>query len=56
MDLYHIWRDLQENEKKTQDAKRMFLNILNNIFGIAHADALQRIKIDVDRIFYNDKE
>ncbi|CAG9793804.1 unnamed protein product [Diatraea saccharalis] len=53
--LYQIWRDLQKNSKKTQDVfkqrRQEFLSNLNNLFDIAHVDALQLIKINEDRVF-----
>lgn len=53
--LYQVWRDLQKNAKKTQEVfeqrRQEFLSNLDNLFDIAHADALQLIKINEDRIF-----
>lgn len=53
--LYQVWRDLQKNAKKTQEAfkqrREEFLSNLNNLFDIAHADALQLININEDRVF-----
>lgn len=55
VDLYQVWRELQKNCKKTQDVyKRREENFqidLDNLFDIAHADALTRIKIEEDKIF-----
>lgn len=55
MNLYNVWRDLQKNSKKNKDVfkqrENQFKNNLDNIFDIAHADALQIIKIEEDRIF-----
>lgn len=55
VDLYQVWRELQKNCKKIQDVHRRreenFRLELDNLFDIAHADALERIKIEVDKIF-----
>lgn len=55
VDLYHVWRELQKNCKKTQDVykhrEEKFQKDLDNLFDIAHAEALQRIKIEEDKIF-----
>lgn len=53
--LYQVWRELQKNATKTQEVfeqrRQEFLAELNNLFDIAHADALQLIKINEDKIF-----
>lgn len=53
--LYQVWRDLQKNANKTKDVfeqrRQEFVTNLDNLFDIAHADALQLIKIAEDRIF-----
>lgn len=53
--LYQVWRNLQKNAKKVQDVfvqrRQEFVVNLNNLFDIAHADVLQLIKINEDRIF-----
>ena len=53
--LYQVWRDLQKNSNKTQEVfeqrRQEFVRNLDYLFDIAHADALQLIKIDEDRIF-----
>lgn len=55
VNLYQVWRDLQKNAKKSQEVfeqrRREFLSELNNLFDIAHADALKLIKINEDRVF-----
>lgn len=55
VNLYQVWRDLQKNAQKTQDVfkqrRQEFVNDLDNLFDIAHVDALQLIKINEDRIF-----
>lgn len=55
VDLHHAWRELQKNsKKKTLVYKRReedFQNNLNNLFDIAHVDALERMKIEEDKIF-----
>lgn len=53
--IYQVWRELQKNCKKTQDIYKRreedFERDLDNLFDIAHADALERMKIEEDRIF-----
>lgn len=55
VDLYQVWRELQKNCKKPQDVYKRreedFQMNLDNLFDIAHADALERIKIEEDRVF-----
>lgn len=55
VDLHHAWRELQKNSKKIQDIYKRreedFKNNLDNLFDIAHADALERMKIEEDKIF-----
>lgn len=55
MDLYEVWRQLQKNCKKTQDIYKRreedFQNDLDNLFDIAHANALEMMKIEEDKIF-----
>lgn len=55
VDLYHIWRELQKNCKKTQVTFRSrennFKIDLDNLFDIAHADALERMKIEEYKLF-----
>lgn len=55
LNLYQIWRDLQKNAKKTQDVfkqrRQEFVTNLDNLFDIAHADALNLIKINEDKFF-----
>lgn len=55
MDLYHVWRDLQKNAKKIRHVFKQreydFKNTLDNLFDIAHAEALKKIKIEEDRLF-----
>lgn len=55
VNLYQVWRELQKNAKKTQEVfeqrRQEFVSNLNNLFDIAHADALQLIKINEDKIF-----
>ena len=51
-DIYHVWRELQFNCKKTQVAFRSrgnnFEIDLDNLFDIALADALERLKMEED--------
>lgn len=55
VDLYQVWRGLQKNANKTQNVfkqrQQAFTDNLDNLFDIAHADALQLIKIEGDKIF-----
>lgn len=55
VDLHHAWRELQKNSKKTQDIykhrEKDFQNNLDNLFDIAHANALEWMKIEEDKIF-----
>lgn len=57
--LYKVWRNLQKDANKTQDVfeqrRQEFINI-NNLFDIAHADALQLIKINEDKILQKQRE
>lgn len=53
--LYELWKDLQKNSKKTQDIfkrrEEEFQSDLDNLFDLAHADALAKIKIEEDKMF-----
>lgn len=55
VDLYHVWRELQKNCKKTQvtfkNRENIFVKELDNLFDIAHADAFDRMKIEEDKEF-----
>lgn len=55
VDLHHTWRELQKNSKKSNDIYKRreedFQISLDNLFDIAHADALQLMKIEEDKIF-----
>lgn len=55
VDLYKVWKNLQKNANKTQEVfelrRQEFVKNLNNLFDIAHADAMQLIKINEDKIF-----
>lgn len=55
VELYHVWRDLQKNCKKTpiiyRTREKDFEGQLDNLFDIAHANALENIKIDEDKTF-----
>lgn len=53
--LYQVWRELRKNCKKTQNIYKrreddFHLN-MDNLFDIAHADALERVKEEEDKIF-----
>ncbi|GBM39811.1 hypothetical protein AVEN_45775-1 [Araneus ventricosus] len=54
VNVYHVWRDLQKISKKLQDVfnrrQQESVNNLDNLFDIAHADALQLMKIEEDRM------
>lgn len=53
--MYESWRNLQKNAKITGEIYRKkeneFIVILDSLFDIAHSDALNIIKIDVDKEF-----
>ncbi|GBO18193.1 hypothetical protein AVEN_2197-1 [Araneus ventricosus] len=53
--VYQVWRDLQKNAKKLQDVfkrrQQEFISNLDNLFDIAHSDALQLMKTEEDRMF-----
>lgn len=53
--LYQVWRNLQKNANKTQEVfeqrRQEFVTNINNLFDIAHANALHLIKINEDRVF-----
>ncbi|CAH0560540.1 unnamed protein product [Brassicogethes aeneus] len=53
--LYQVWRDLQKNCKKPQEVyikrEQDFQNELDNLFDVAHAEALNKIEIEEDRLF-----
>ena len=55
MDLYHIWRELQKNSTNSQDIHRRrsekFQVDFDYLFDIAHADDLERMKIEEDKMF-----
>lgn len=55
VDLYHDWKQLVKNCKKTgeiyKSRENCFKNSLDNLFDIAHADALENIRIEEDRTF-----
>ncbi|GBN72951.1 hypothetical protein AVEN_210862-1 [Araneus ventricosus] len=52
VNVYQVWRDLQKNAKKLQDVfKRRQQEFVSNLFDVVHADALQLMKIEEDRMF-----
>lgn len=55
MKVYSYWRNLQKNaHRKSETQKenvRKFISDLNNLFDIAHANALEIIKTEEDRKF-----
>ncbi|GBO04693.1 hypothetical protein AVEN_19393-1 [Araneus ventricosus] len=54
VNVYQVWRDLQKNAKKLKGVFKQRQELesnLDNLFDIAHADALQLMKIEHDRMF-----
>ena len=55
VDLHHVWWVLQKNSTKSRDIHRRrsekFQTDLDNLFDIAHADAIERMKIEEDKMF-----
>lgn len=54
IDLYEEWRLLQitlEDTVKHKQSEELFTDKFDNLFDIAHADALKFISIDVDKQF-----
>ena len=55
VDLHHVWRELQKNSTKSQDIhsrrSEKFQMDLDNLFDISHVDALERMKIEEDKMF-----
>ncbi|GBN65400.1 hypothetical protein AVEN_81554-1 [Araneus ventricosus] len=55
VNVYQFWRDLTKNAKKLQDVfkrrQQEFISNLDNLFDIAHAYALQLMKIEEERMF-----
>jgi adenylate/nucleoside-diphosphate kinase len=53
--LYENWRNLQKDANKTQEIfehrRNDFVNKLDYIFDIAHASALELMKLEEDKIF-----
>ncbi|GBN03742.1 hypothetical protein AVEN_124045-1 [Araneus ventricosus] len=53
--MYNHWRNLQNyacrRSEKQEENERSFISHLNNLFDIAHATALEIIKIEEDRKF-----
>ena len=53
--LYTEWKILQKSCKRRTELQekleRDFLDMLNDLFYIAHADALKMIKIEEDKLF-----
>ncbi len=53
--LYSDWQSLQRNASRNTPAQKQretkFTDMLDDLFDVAHADALQMIKIDEDREF-----
>ena len=54
-ELHNKWRGLKKNSSRTTEkqktAEKFFVGMLNDLFDIAHADAMSLIKIDEDRQF-----
>lgn len=55
VDLYNYWRELQKNSSKARvihkKREEIFRTELDNLFDIAHADALDIMKIEEDKVF-----
>ena len=55
VDIHHVWRELKKNSMKSQDIHRRraekFQMDLDNLFDIAHADALKRMKMEENKMF-----
>ena len=53
--LYEDWRNLQKSSKKTSQTQKEheanFVSELDKLFDIAHAEAINKIKIPEDRLF-----
>lgn len=53
--LHSHWRNLQRNSRRSSETQREreneFISDLNNLFDIAHANALDLMKIEEDKIF-----
>ena len=53
--MYEEWRDLQKNSQKVGDSFKLketeFINKLNNLFNIAHVNALNIMKIKNNKQF-----
>ena len=53
--LYKEWKNLQKNCKRRtylrEKRERNFLDMLDDLLDIAHADALEMIKIEEDKLF-----
>ena len=51
----HVWPELQKNSTKSQDIhmqwSKKFQMDLDNLFDIAHSDALEIMKIEEDKMF-----
>lgn len=55
LDMYEVWRNLQKSSKKVGEVFRQkeaeFIANFDNLFDIAHSDALKIIKIEEDKQF-----
>lgn len=53
--LYDEWRTLQKhatrNTESHKEHEKLFISTFNDLFDVAHADALQIMKIEIDRLF-----
>ncbi|KAL4132318.1 hypothetical protein QTP88_009490 [Uroleucon formosanum] len=53
--LYDEWRTLQKhatrNTASHKEHEKLFISTFNDLFEVAHADALQIMKIETDRLF-----
>ena len=50
VDLHHVWRELQKNSTKFIGCGLWIQIDLDNLFDIAHADDLERMKIEEDNM------
>ena len=55
IELYQNWRQLQRSNKRRSESQEKkeqeFLESMDDLFDIAHQDALNKIKIEEDRLF-----
>ena len=58
--MHSEWRKLQKNARKTLDTfkrrEKEFKSNLDNVFDTDHANALQTIKLEEDRVYILNRE